>query len=195
MVGRGFWRRHRESLRSALRSLLTSAVLVTLYYLLPLDKAFSPKTVFTLVSGIAAVGVLLSWQIREITRARRPELRAMEALATSAPLYLLLFAIVYYLMERSAPSSFSEALTRTDALYFTVTVFSTVGFGDITARSETARALVTGQMAVNVLLIGVAARLLVSAVQQGRLQQGASPPGAPGVPRPGAPGGTPPSED
>jgi hypothetical protein len=36
-------------------------------------------------------------------------------------------------------------LTRTDALYFTVTVFSTVGFGDITAKTETARLVVTGQ--------------------------------------------------
>ncbi|MGW2781462.1 potassium channel family protein [Streptomyces populi] len=154
---------------------MTSAVLVTLYYLLPLDKTFTPTTVVTLVGGVVAVALLLSWQIREITRARRPELRAMEALATSAPLYMLLFAIVYYLMERSAAGSFSETLSRTDALYFTVTVFSTVGFGDITARSETARVLVTGQMAVNVLLIGVAARLLVSAVQQGRSQQ--NPPG------------------
>ncbi|MEV6015701.1 MULTISPECIES: potassium channel family protein [unclassified Streptomyces] len=179
-MGRSFWRNHREAIRSTLRSLLTSAVLVTLYYLLPLDKAFTPTTVVALVGGIAAVALLLAWQIREITRAARPELRAMEALATSAPLYMLLFATVYYVMERSAPGSFSETLTRTDALYFTVTVFSTVGFGDITARSETARALVTGQMAVNVLLIGVAARLLVSAVQQGRQQQGAVEPGARG---------------
>ncbi|PKT67690.1 hypothetical protein CW362_39160 [Streptomyces populi] len=161
-----------------MRSLLTSAVLVTLYYLLPLDKAFTPTTVVTLVVGIAAVALLLSWQIREITRAPRPELRAMEALATSAPLYMLLFTITYYLMERSAPASFSETLSRTDALYFTVTVFSTVGFGDITPRSETARVLVTGQMTVNVLLIGVAARLLVSAVQQGRNQQNVPGPGA-----------------
>ncbi|MFD8733823.1 potassium channel family protein [Streptomyces sp. NPDC059618] len=177
---RGPRRSHREAIRSTLRSLLSSAVLVTAYYVLPLDKAFTPATIITLVGGIAAVALLLSWQIREITRASRPELRAMEALATSAPLYLLLFAVVYYLMERSAPGSFSETLTRTDALYFTVTVFSTVGFGDITARSETARSLVTGQMAVNVLLIGVAARLLVSAVQRGREQQGASGPGAQG---------------
>ena len=29
-------------------------------------------------------------------------------------------------------------MTRTDALYFVVTVFATVGFGDITPVSETA---------------------------------------------------------
>ena len=170
----------RAALRATLRSLLTAALLVTAYYLLPLDQVFTPATVITLISGIAAVTLLLAWQIREITLAPRPELRAMQALATSAPLYLLLFAIVYYVIERSVAGSFSETLSRTDALYFTVTVFSTVGFGDITPRSETARVLVTGQMAVNVLLIGVAARLLVSAVRQGRLQQGSSGRGAEG---------------
>jgi hypothetical protein len=34
-------------------------------------------------------------------------------------------------MERASAASFTEPLTRTDALYFSVTVFSTVGFGDI----------------------------------------------------------------
>ncbi|MFF3883781.1 potassium channel family protein [Streptomyces sp. NPDC001914] len=148
------------------------------YYLLPLDQEFNLATILVLVGGILAVALLLAWQIREITLAPRPELRAMEALATSAPLYMLLFATTYYLMGRSAAGSFSETLSRTDSLYFTVTVFSTVGFGDITPRSEAARLLVTGQMVVNVLLIGVAARLLVSAVQRGRLQQNLPPPGA-----------------
>lgn len=66
------------------------------------------------------------------------------------------------------PESFSESMSRTDALYFTMTVFSTVGFGDITPRTEPARLLTTGQMTANFLLIGVAARFLVGAVQEGR---------------------------
>jgi voltage-gated potassium channel len=37
-------------------------------------------------------------------------------------------------MAKLAPHSIGAPLTRTDALYFTVTVFSTVGFGDITAK-------------------------------------------------------------
>ncbi|MGW3917718.1 potassium channel family protein [Streptomyces sp. NPDC005070] len=160
---------------------MTSALLVAAYYLLPLDQAFNLATILVLAGGIMAVALLLAWQIREITLAPRPELRAMEALATTAPLYMLLFATTYYLMGRSAAGSFSETLSRTDSLYFTVTVFSTVGFGDITPLTEAARVLVTGQMVVNVLLIGVAARLLVSAVQRGRLQQNAPEPGAGGT--------------
>ena len=46
-------------------------------------------------------------------------------------------------MATISASNFSEPLTRTGALYFTVTVFSTVGFGDITAKTEAARLVVT----------------------------------------------------
>ncbi|MGW6922997.1 potassium channel family protein [Streptomyces sp. NPDC054950] len=157
-----------------MRSLLSAALLVTVYYLLPLDSAFTTSTVLGLAAGIVAVALLLSWQIRKISLSQRPELRAMEALGTTLPLYLLLFATTYYLMEQSASDSFSEPLSRSDALYFTVTVFSTVGFGDISPRSEPARLLATGQMTMNLLLIGVAARLLVSAVERGRTHQDAS---------------------
>lgn len=164
-------RSRRESRRAIGRALLTAGLLVTAYYLMPLDSAFTTGTVLGLAVGIAAVTLLLAWQIRKISRSQRPQLRAMEALGTTLPLYLLLFATTYYLMERSASDSFSEPLSRSDALYFTLTVFSTVGFGDISPRSEPARLLVTGQMTANLLLIGVAARFLLSAVEQARKRQ------------------------
>ena len=84
------------------------------------------------------------------------------------PLYLVLFASTYFVMERTSAASFTEPLTRTDALYFTVTVFSTVGFGDITAKSEVARVVLIVQMLADLALLGVGIRVLVGAVQRGR---------------------------
>ena len=62
-------------------------------------------------------------------------------------------------------------MTRTDALYFTVTVFSTVGFGDITAKTEAARLVVTGQMIADLVVIGLAVKVIAGAVKRGRQQQ------------------------
>ena len=63
------------------------------------------------------------------------------------PLFLLLFASAYLTMAHANPANFNtHPLTRTDVLYFTVTVFSTVGFGDISAVSQSARLVVTAQM-------------------------------------------------
>ena len=69
------------------------------------------------------------WEVRAIAGARYPGLRAAEALGLILPLFLVLFAAAYFVMERVPAASFTEPLTRTDALYFAVTVFSTVGFG------------------------------------------------------------------
>ncbi len=73
-------------------------------------------------------------------------------------------------MERASAASFTEPLTRTDALYLTVTVFSTVGFGDITAKSEAARVVLIVQMLADLAFLGVGIRVLVGAVQRGRGQ-------------------------
>ena len=45
------------------------------------------------------------------------------------PLLPLLFAGTSVVMAAISVGNFGKPLTRTDALYFTVTVFSTVGFG------------------------------------------------------------------
>ena len=47
-------------------------------------------------------------------------------------------------------------------LYFSVVTFSTVGYGDITPRSRTARLLVTSQIVCNT--VGLLRMLLLSAV-------------------------------
>ena len=81
-------------------------------------------------------------------------------------LHLLLFASAYIMMEHVARASFGEPLTHTDALYFTVTVFTTVGFGDITAHTEAARLLVTFQMITDVIVIGLGIQAIIEAARR-----------------------------
>ena len=119
-------------LRSLLRATLTSTVLVVLYYRLPLTGALEASTVALLLAGLALFAGVITWQVRAILRSDYPGLRAIEALAAAIPLFLLVFAATYLKLAAAQPSAFSEPLSRTDALYFTITVFSTVGFGDIT---------------------------------------------------------------
>ena len=61
-------------------------------------------------------------------------------------MFLCLFALLYTSMSITSASSFSEPLSRTDALYFTTSTFATVGFGDITPVSQLARGVVSVQM-------------------------------------------------
>jgi voltage-gated potassium channel len=152
-----------------LRSLAATVVLAGLYYLLPLDHI--KNVPLALVAGLLILLAATIWQVRATIRARYPALRAVEALATTVPLFLLLFAAAYFTMATTSPASFStHSLTRTDALYFTVTTFSTVGFGDITAVSQSARLMVTAQMLADLLALGLGVRVFVGAVQLARQQ-------------------------
>jgi hypothetical protein len=65
------------------------------------------------------------------------------------------------------PGALSEPLSRTDALYFTITVFSAVGFGDITPRTDLARVATMVQMLGDLLVVGVVLHLMVGAVKAG----------------------------
>ncbi|MFJ4696414.1 potassium channel family protein [Streptomyces sp. NPDC088766] len=158
----------RATLSAAARSVLVSSGLVLAYYLLPMDAPLNGGTVTGLVLGLLAVTALFLGQVRAIARSPYPELRAVESLAAVLPLFVLLFATSYFLLERAAPGSFTEPLTRTDALYFALTVVSTVGFGDITGRTETARVMTMIQIVGGILLVGLAARVVVRAVEAGR---------------------------
>lgn len=152
-----------------LRALLWMTVLVVLYFVGPLDGLrIIPLGVSFTVAGALLVGIS-AWQIRAITASPHPRTRGIEALAITVPLYILLFAATYYAMAVQDSASFDVAgLTRMDILYFTVTTFSSVGFGDISAASQAARVLVTVQMILNLLVLGAGIRVFVAAARRSR---------------------------
>jgi voltage-gated potassium channel len=158
----------RHLLLGLARTLLTSTGLLVLYFVLPLDRRFSAGTLAVLGAGVLAMGVLIAWQVRAILHAPHPALRAVEAVALSLPLFLLMFAATYVVLSGSDPGAFTEPMSRVDGLYFVVTVFATVGFGDVSAVSPVARILVTMQMVGDLVLIGLVLRVFLTAVNQSR---------------------------
>ena len=161
--------RRRFILRGLLRAFILSVILVILYFLAPLAWLDGLPVAVVLVVAPLILLAVSWWQIRAILRSTQPGLRGIEALAVIAPLYLLLFAAAYFNMAHADSSSFTvEGLTRLDTLYFTVTVFSTVGFGDISPASETTRTVAMIQMILNLIVLGAGVRLLTAAVKRGR---------------------------
>ncbi|WP_412077451.1 potassium channel family protein [Streptomyces xanthophaeus] len=159
-----------------LRSTASAVLLTALFYLAPLEGGFGVRTVVLLALGLVIFGAVVVLQATAITRAEYPRLRAVEALATAVPLFLVLFAATYFLLSTEVPQTFPEPLNRTDALYFTVTVFATVGFGDIAPLTETGRVLATVQMVADLIVLGVIAKVLVGAVRIGMRRRADPPP-------------------
>jgi voltage-gated potassium channel len=154
--------------RAVLRAIGSIVVLVAVYYQLPLQTSSTAVAITILLIGLVLLIALIAFQVRSILASSFPGVRAVEALAISVPLFLLLFASSYAVMARLSAANFSAPLDRTNALYFTVTVFSTVGFGDITATTHTARLVVTAQMIADLVIIGIAIQVVVGAVKRRR---------------------------
>lgn len=151
------------------RGLCVATVLTVAYFSLPLANLASLPFAAIIVCGVVILTAVTSHQIRSIVRARYPAIKAVEALTLIVPFFLLLFASTYFLVSQADAGSFNvSGLSRADTLYFTVTVFATVGFGDIVATSQTARTLVTVQMILDLIVLGAVIRAFVEAVRMAR---------------------------
>ncbi|MGO8871132.1 MAG: potassium channel family protein [Acidimicrobiales bacterium] len=165
----GFERSHLA--KTAVRAVAIVAVLVAVYYFVPI--ATRPHEAIGLRLGVSMAFFIavLTNEIRLIAKHDQPMLRAAVAMATIIPLFLVLFAWIYLTMARSNPATFGGPLDRTSALYFTVSVFSTVGFGDITPKTDPARLVVTVQMLADLAVVAVVIRLILGAATRGQSRQ------------------------
>ncbi|UZN03674.1 potassium channel family protein [Cellulomonas sp. S1-8] len=147
------------------RTSLTLVLLTLCYYALPAHGPFHDVATGARWAGsaVALVGfVLLVRRSLRAAQADRTVAARAEAVLTVLYVLVLLFAVTYNVIALQAPEQFDGIETQTDALYFTVTVIATVGFGDITAVGTFARLVVTAQMLVNLVYVGTALRVLTS---------------------------------
>ena len=150
-----------------IRVTASASVLLAVYYLVPTKGSSEVSDLPWLILELVIFGVVVAVQIPAIINAKYPNLRAIEALAVTVPLFLLIFSRIYLSNSLTNPAAFTSLLDNTTALYFTVTVFATVGFGDIVAQTNGMRLLVTLQMLLDLAVLGLVIKLLTSAAQRG----------------------------
>jgi hypothetical protein len=146
-------------------------VLFGVYYLVPFSDSIGAVVILRLVAGLALFVAVLAWQVRKILVADLPALRAGQALGVAVPLFIVVFAALYLSVASESAGNFSEPLNHTVALYFTITVLSTVGFGDITPTTDPARILVSFQMLLDLVLLAALVRIVVVAARTGLTRQ------------------------
>jgi len=161
------WAAWKLGLTVGARVIGSITVLFVAYYQIPTKSAGDDSDLPYLILSMAVFGVIVGIQVPAIVKSKYPILRAVESLAVTIPLFLLLFARIYLSNSLSNPGSFTIPLDHTTSLYFTVTVFATVGFGDITPQTNPMRLLVTVQMLLNLAVLGLVIRLITSAAQRG----------------------------
>ncbi|CAO5231030.1 potassium channel family protein [Frankia sp. AgKG'84/4] len=148
--------------RGVAAALATIAATIAVFYCLPIHEgsrgvALAARLVLLFV-GLGLLGWLFA---RQVSAGRRgtPFRNATARLFAGVCLTVLLFATTYYSLAYYG-DEMSGIRTRTDALYFTMTVLTTVGFGDVHAVGQAARVVVTVQMGFDVLFIASAGAAL-----------------------------------
>jgi voltage-gated potassium channel len=153
--------------KTVVRAVVSAVLLVVLYYVFPIEHRVHQSIALRLSAALIIFSTVLAIEIRQIAKHDHPMLRAGVAMATIIPLFLVLFAWIYLTMSTSSPAAFGAQLTRTSALYFTITVFSTVGFGDITPKTDPARIVAMVQMLTDLAVLAVVVRLILGAATRG----------------------------
>ncbi len=149
----------------ALLALVSFVALILLaYFSLPADRLSADTVWQALLLAVLALGVLLLMygrSVRRIAGARRPVVRLLVTLTVFFVVFLVLFSYAYLSLEARQPGQIPGLNTHLDGLYFTVTMLTTVGFGDIVPAGQLARGVVTMQMVFNLVFLGVLVRTAV----------------------------------
>lgn len=150
--------------RAWLRQGLTLVGLLLIFYGVPVRALrLTEGTLFSVV--VILVGVAcLAWAI---TAQVRRQLQAdpdadVQSLVMLLELVAVVFAFGYFLLEYTTPGQIADLETRTDALYFTLSTLTTIGFGDVHAVGQIARGMVIVQVVFDVVFVAMVVTTLTS---------------------------------
>jgi hypothetical protein len=144
------------------------AVSVLVYYLNPSPVSLGPALtagwiVLTVGGGTFVVVRQIRERVAEYRGAADRQVVGLETLANLLGVVAVVFAATYFHLAHSS-GQIDGIRTHTDALYFSMTILSTVGFGDIHATGQLARVIVTIQMLFDLVFVASIIGLVVSGI-------------------------------
>ena len=176
----------RSLVRSTVVCLAAMAAATVVYYVLPVPgpmREGSWALMFFL--GAAVLGVLILLTIVRLLRAGE------DARITGLILLLTLTVLFFSWSDDSVaalPGQFAELASKTDSLYFNISVLATVGFGDVHPVGQLARAAVTLQIVFNLVFLGAAVSVITGRVRRRAGQMHTAEHGSAQASGPGSPG-------
>ena len=137
---------------------------LVVYFMVPASSHLSPaRLMLDIVATAVGISIVASVLFRVVRRqAHDPGTPGISGLrlVLLLEIVLVIFAFIYYTVAINAPEQFTGLNTRIDSLYFSMVTTTTVGYGDIHAAGQAARAMVIVQIGFDVAFIAVLSTLI-----------------------------------
>ena len=142
------------------RPVLAFTGLAAAYFAFPVDWDSSTVSVAAgLTVTAAGLALLVRVLVLELAHLRAGVAGLpVPVLATILVVLVMSFSLSFYLLEVLSPGQFTGLVTRVDALYFTLSTMTTVGYGDVHAEGQLARTLVCGLIVFNIAVVATLVR-------------------------------------
>jgi voltage-gated potassium channel len=130
----------RRALWSLLFQLVAVTVMITAYFLLPLDGLGPRRPVLSWVLFGLALALVAGLLLKQVVHVLldHPNARPGLVIPLLICLSVLVFATAYQGLAQH-PGEVDGLTTRLDGLYFTLVTLATIGYGDITPQGQSAR--------------------------------------------------------
>jgi hypothetical protein len=140
-------------------------LILLVYFLVPVEDHLHPDNLVRAAMAVVSLGLLGAGMARLLRVHAEDEERHVEGLVLGIVVVVVFFAFAYYLLARHDPHQVAGLHTRIDALYFTMSTLSTIGFGDVHASGQAARVLVMAQVVFDLVFVAAAAGLVAARVR------------------------------
>jgi voltage-gated potassium channel len=159
-----------EGWRRWVRLGVVLGLLLVLYFLIPASGQPDRTEAIRIAVCVVLVALLTALVVWQVRLQMIDSSRHVDGLLIALVVAVLSFATAFYVTSEVQPGQIVGLHTRLDALYFTMTTLMTVGFGDIHATGQFARAIVLVQMVFNVAVIATAATAISRRIREKALE-------------------------
>lgn len=154
----------RTTLAQRARTTGICLLVIALYFLVPVEPGLSGLRRGVQAALVAAgVVVVGRFVVQQVTRqlGLRQGRTSLTGLAVALVASVASFALADYVIALRSPSEFVGMDSKVDALYFTLSTLTTIGYGDIHAAGQVARVVVSIQMVFGIAVIATGASVLL----------------------------------
>jgi voltage-gated potassium channel len=146
-------------------------LLITLYFVVPVSQedrgGMGARAVVTLLVLVALAAAVLA----QVRMAAGDPARHIDGLLTIIVVVWLVFSLAFYLVAQHQPDQVAGLHTRLDGLYFAASTMLTIGYGDVHATGQVARALILVQLLFDTVFVALAVTMITTRLRDRAVSQ------------------------